>query len=76
MFAALAVAGLCLLAGWYLFSAAVLLENACFLEGDRACVDAVHRQVWIAFGLGGVFVVITGLVVASHVRRAWRIRRR
>jgi len=76
MFVALAVAGLCLLAGWHLFSSAVLLENACFLEGDRSCLEAVQRQVWIAFGLGGVFVAITGLVVASYVRRAWRTRRR
>ena len=75
-FAAVAVAVLCLLAGYYLFSHAVLLENACFLEGERTCVEAVHRQVWVAFGLGGVFVVITALVVASHVRRAWRNGRR
>jgi hypothetical protein len=59
-----------------LFSQAVLLENACFLEGDRTCVQAVHRRVWVAFGLGGVFVVIMGLVVVSAVRRAWRRRRR
>jgi len=75
-FAALAIAVLCLLAGYYLFSFAVLLENACFLEHDRACVEAANRWVWAAFGLGGVFLVITGLVVASHVRRAWRKRRR
>ena len=74
-FASLTVAVLCLLAGYYLFSSAVLIENACFLEGDRTCAVA-HRRVWVAFGLGGAFVVITGLVVASHVRRAWRTRRR
>ena len=74
-FASLAVAVLCLVAGYYLFSSAVLIENACFLEGDRTCVEAL-RRVWLAFGLAGGFVVITSVVFASFVRRAWRRRRR
>ena len=74
-FAALTVALLCLLAGYYLFSSAVLIESACSLAGDRTC-EVAHRRVWVAFGLAGVFVVITSLVVASFVRRAWRNRRR
>jgi hypothetical protein len=71
-FGLLFLAALGVLVAFYLFSSAVLIENGCFLAGERTCAAASSR-VWIAMDMAGGSVV-EGLAVGIFMYRTRRAR--
>lgn len=62
----LVVVAMCLAA--YLYASALLIENDCFLAGDRSCPVAV-RRVWMAAAVAACSLLI-GVAAVVFARRA------